>query len=146
MPDIIIQVPRTQYPSLQINDIGYYAIMQDDLIGGFNLNNPAANNDTGLVQIGPITAIDETTSLSDGTLTTSITMTIDEFTEEPTEFTYIFFSKNDRQVLPDGTLMDSAQLNMTSPLGYYAQARFSCNDSSKAEIYSASCEIAESSK
>ena len=93
MPDIILQVPRTQYPSLQINDIGYYAPMEST--GGFEVNIVTED----LVEIGPITAIDNTTSLEDGTLTTSLTLTIDQYTEEPTEENYIFFAKNDREVI-----------------------------------------------
>ena len=66
MPDIILQVPRIQYPSLQINDIGYYAPMEST--GGFEIN--IATED--LVEIGPVTAIDTTTSLEDGDAEISI--------------------------------------------------------------------------
>ena len=143
MPDIILQVPRIQYPSWQINDIGYYAPMEST--GGFEIN--IATED--LVEIGPVTAIDTTTSLEDGTLTTSITLTIDEFTEEPTEENYIFFAKNDREVIVVNGIeirQPTSNINTVSLVGYYGSVKFVNTSGSKAEMFAASCEINESSK
>ena len=153
---IILQFPRSQYPSLQVGDIGYYAVMNStqvldeneepipdlftlDNIGGFNTNNPGED----FIEIGAVMLIDNTTSLSDGTLTTSITFHTLSSVEEPILTDFIFFSKNDR--LADG-ITATVNVNKASPLGYYASTTFVNTDGSKAEMFSASCEISESSK
>ena len=143
---IILQFPRSQYPSLQVGDIGYYAIMStqsngvNDFIietGGFQTNDE--NED--FVEIGEILSIDNTTSLSDGTLTTSIEFDIDPSVELPTLIDFIFFSKNEKSNTGINT-----NVNKTSLLGYYAKARFRNTDSNKAEIYTVNTEVNESSK
>ena len=152
MPDVTYQFPRNQYPSLQIGDIGYYAAMGNPT-GGFEVNNP--NAETPLELMGPVKAIDHTTSLSDGTLTTTITFEMDAFTEQPTANNqYIFFVKSDRVIIQgqtglqllDGTNQGAVGINGVSPVGYYASVKYVNNDTSKAEMYATSCEIAESSK
>ena len=152
MPDVIYQFPRNQYPSLQIGDIGYYAAM-GNATGGFEVNNP--NAEAPLVLMGPIKAIDHTTSLSNGTLTTTITFEMDDETEQPTANNqYIFFVKSDRvriqgplgpQLLAQ-TNQGSVGINGVSPVGYYASVKYVNSDTSKAEMYATSCEVAESSK
>ena len=153
MPAFTLQFPRSQYPSLQLGDLGYYAVMNSEELtdadgiptgesiivetGGFQTNNPGED----FMELGPITLIDNTTSLADGTLTTSITFNMPGSTEEPTLIDFIFFSKNDKSNSGQAT-----NVNKASPLGYYAKAKFICTDSSKAEIFSASCEVNESSK
>ena len=143
---IILQFPRSQYPSLQVGDIGYYAIMNSEEIngntfitetGGFQTN----NEDEDFVEIGEILSIDNTTSLSDGTLTTSIEFDNDPSVELPTLVDFIFFSKNDKSSTGINT-----NVNKTSLLGYYAKARFRNTDSNKAEIYIVNTEVNESSK
>ena len=143
---IILQFPRSQYPSLQVGDIGYYAIMNSEEIngntfitetGGFQTN----NEDEDFVEIGEILSIDNTTSLSDGTLTTSIEFDNDPSVELPTLVDFIFFSKNDKSSTDINT-----NVNKTSLLGYYAKARFINTDSNKAEIYTVNTEVNESSK
>jgi len=152
MPDVTYQFPRNQYPSLQIGDIGYYAAM-GNATGGFEVNNP--NAETPLELMGPIKAIDHTTSLSNGTLTTTITFEMDAFTEQPTANNqYIFFVKSDRVIIQgqtglqllDGTNQGAVGINGVSPVGYYASVKYVNNDTSKAEMYATSCEVAESSK
>ena len=152
MPDVTYQFPRNQYPSLQIGDIGYYAAMGNPT-GGFEVNNP--NAETPLELMGPVKAIDHTTSLSDGTLTTTITFEMDAFTEQPTANNqYIFFVKSDRVIIQgqtglqllDGTNQGAVGINGVSPVGYYASVKYVNNDTSKAEMYATSCEVAESSK
>ena len=152
MPDVTYQFPRNEYPSLQIGDIGYYAAMGNPT-GGFEVNNPDA--ETPLELMGPVKAIDHTTSLSDGTLTTTITFEMDAFTEQPTANNqYIFFVKSDRvriqgplgpQLLAQ-TNQGSVGINGVSPVGYYASVKYVYSDTSKAEMYATSCEVAESSK
>jgi len=152
MPDVTYQFPRNQYPSLQIGDIGYYAAM-GNATGGFEVNNP--NAETPLELMGPIKAIDHTTSLSNGTLTTTITFEMDAFTEQPTANNqYIFFVKSDRVIIQgqtglqllDGTNQGAVGINGVSPVGYYASVKYVNSDTSKAEMYATSCEVAESSK
>tara|TARA_Y100001938_G_C7741240_1_gene259414 strand:+ start:40 stop:489 length:450 start_codon:yes stop_codon:yes gene_type:complete len=149
MPDVIYQFPRNQYPSLQIGDIGYYAAM-GNATGGFEVNNP--NAEAPLVLMGPIKAIDHTTSLSNGTLTTTITFEMDDETEQPTANNqYIFFVKSDRVRTAFNTLSGSTNdgavgINGVSPVGYYASVKYVNSDTSKAEMYATSCEVAESSK
>ena len=152
MPDVTYQFPRNQYPSLQIGDIGYYAAM-GNATGGFEVNNPDA--ETPLELMGPVKAIDHTTSLSDGTLTTTITFEMDAFTEQPTANNqYIFFVKSDRVIIQgqtglqllDGTNQGAVGINGVSPVGYYASVKYVNSDTSKAEMYATSCEVAESSK
>mgnify|MGYP003112628269 CR=1 FL=1 len=150
---IILQFPRSQYPSLQVGDIGYYAIMNSEEIldnegnstgesfvtqtGGFQTNDDGED----FVEIGAVLSIDNTTSLSDGTLTTSVEFDIDSFVEEPTLIDFIFFAKNDKSNIGSAT-----NINKSSLLGYYAKAKFINTDSNKAEIYTANSEVAESSK
>ena len=152
MPDVTYQFPRNQYPSLQIGDIGYYAAMGNPT-GGFEVNNP--NAETPLELMGPVKAINRTTSLSNGTLTTTITFEMDDETEQPTANNqYIFFVKSDRVIIQgqtglqllDGTNQGAVGINGVSPVGYYASVKYVNNDTSKAEMYATSCEIAESSK
>lgn len=124
MPDITIQVPRTDYPSLQIGDTAYYS----------NVTSTAGiNTSSSFTKIGLIKGINNTTSLDNGTETTTLTCEIDEATVVPTTSDFIFFSKDNK-------------VNLTSLLGYYASVKFKNNSTSKAEMFSIGCEIAESSK
>ena len=124
MPDITIQVPRTDYPSLQIGDTAYYS----------NVTSTAGiYTSSSFTKIGLIKGINNTTSLDNGTETTTLTCEIDEATVVPTTSDFIFFSKDNK-------------VNLTSLLGYYASVKFKNNSTSKAEMFSIGCEIAESSK
>jgi hypothetical protein len=150
--DVTYQFPRNEYPSLQIGDLGYYAAMQNAEVGGFEVNNPNAAE--SMVFIGPVKAIDHTTTLSDGTLTTTITFEIDVETTQPTVDEYIFFAKSDRirimvagnPVLLAQTNQGSVGINTVSPIGYFGSAKFVNGSSSKAEMYATTCEVSESSK
>tara|TARA_R100000664_G_C2716359_1_gene111332 strand:+ start:135 stop:524 length:390 start_codon:yes stop_codon:yes gene_type:complete len=124
---ITIQVSRADYPSLQIGDIAFYATLNDDVAGFKN----ADEND--ITKIGEITSIDNTTSLDDGTQTTTLICNISTSTTMPTTSDFIFFAKDNK-------------VNLTSLLGYYALVKFKNASGSKAEMFSAACEIHESSK
>ena len=124
---ITIQVSRADYPSLQVGDIAFYATPNDDVAGFKN----ADEND--ITKIGDITSVDNTTSLDDGTKTTTLTCNINTSTAIPTTSDFIFFAKNNK-------------VNLTSLLGYYALVKFKNTSGSKAEMFSAACEIHESSK
>jgi len=80
-----------------------------------------------------VKGINNTTALDDGTETTTLTCEIDDATPVPTTSSFIFFSKDNK-------------INSTSLLGYYASCKFINTSSSKAEMFSVGCEIAESSK
>jgi hypothetical protein len=123
---ITIQVPRSDYPSLQIGDTAFYASTSSS--GGFN-----TTSSTDMEKIGKITNINNTTSLDDGTETTTLTCDIATTTPIPTTTDFIFFSKENK-------------VNSTSLLGYYAKMKFKNDSTSKAEMFSVASEIIESSK
>lgn len=124
MPDITIQVTRADYPSLQIGDTAYYSNVTST--AGFNTS-------SSFTKIGLIKSINNATSLDDGTETITLTCEIDTTTPVPTTSDFIFFSKDNK-------------VNLTSLLGYFASVKFKNNSTSKAEMFSIGCEIAESSK
>lgn len=126
MPDITIQVTRTDYPSLQIGDTAYYSSATSS--AGFN-----TNDNTGFTKIGLVKGISNATALDDGTETTTLTCEIDDATPVPTTSNFIFFSKDNK-------------VNLTSLLGYFASTKFVNTSPTKAELFSVGCEIAESSK
>ena len=123
MPEIEIKVPRTDYPSLQIGDTAYYSNVTST--AGFNTS-------SSFTKIGLIIGITSST-LDDGTETTTLTCEIDTTTPAPTTSDFIFFSKDNK-------------VNLTSLLGYFASVKYKNNSTSKAEMFSTGCEIAESSK
>ena len=147
MPDLTMQFARQAYPSLQIGDFAYYAIMDSESsmdgstivytindYKGFNINDP----DEDYVYIGVVSAITEA-FLEDGvTPTTSITINAVAGLEEPTTQSYVFFKKRF-----SGTTGDP---NTSSLLGYFGSAKFVNNSAEKAELYATSCEVSESSK
>jgi hypothetical protein len=124
MPDITIQVTRTDYPSLQIGDTAYYSSTTSS--AGFNTSN-------SFTKIGLVKGISNATALDDGTETTTLTCEIDDSTPVPTTSNFIFFSKDNK-------------VNLTSLLGYFASTKFVNTSTAKAELFSVGCEIAESSK
>ena len=124
MPDITIQVKRTDYPSLQIGDTAYYSSTTSS--AGFNTSN-------SFTKIGLVKGISNATALDDGTETTTLTCEIDDSTPVPTTSNFIFFSKDNK-------------VNLTSLLGYFASTKFVNTSTAKAELFSVGCEIAESSK
>jgi len=127
-----MQFARQEYPSLQIGDLAYYAIMDSLALGGFNTNDDSED----YVLIGDVTAITEA-FLEDGiTPTTSITIDAGNSVEPPTTANYIFFKKRGITIDP----------NISSLLGYFGSANFINNSREKAELYATSCEISESSK
>ena len=129
MANTTLQFPRNSYPSLQVGDVGYYAVLESEAVAGFQVNNTQEQ----FVEIGKIKSIDHTTSLTDGTLTTSITFDMADSVTPPTPSNFIFFSK------------DNA-VNCSSLVGYYGLVRFKNSSDEKAEMYSAACEVSESSK
>ena len=113
-----------QNVSLNIGDTAYYSNATST--AGFNTS-------SSFTKIGLVKGINNATSLDDGTETTTLTCEIDTTTPVPTTSDFIFFSKDNK-------------VNLTSLLGYFASVKFKNNSTSKAEMFSIGCEIAESSK
>ena len=121
-----IQIPRNQYTSLQVGDEVYSA---SNLVSGSGFQQMS----TGL-RLGDIASINNTTSLDDGTETT--TLVINAFNTSgpsPSINDFVFFVKD-------------SKVNMTSLLGYFAKMQFKNNDRDRAELFAVSTEISESSK
>lgn len=128
---ITIKVPRANYPSLQIGDTAFYATLgSNGTITSSGFKYADGNN---ITKIGYVTSIDNTTSLDDGTKTTTLICRINTSTPKPTTSDFIFFAKNNK-------------VNLNSLLGYYALVKFKNLSGTKAEMFSAACEINESSK
>ena len=127
MATITIQVTRADYPSLQVGDTAFYATPNADVAGFKN-----ADQDD-IVEIGSVTNINNTTSLDDGTETTTLTCSINVSTPVPTTSSFILFAKDNK-------------VNLTSLLGYFASIKLKNNSTVKAEMFSVASEINESSK
>ena len=118
-----IQTVTLNFPSInvstQIGDSIYYSVPTGYLVGGFNTS--SLDNTTLL---GIITAITNT----------SISVEYDNsLVLTPPSGSFIFFQKNN-------------VVNTSSLLGYYADVKLENDSKVKAEIFSISSEITESSK
>tara|TARA_R110002020_G_scaffold143538_1_gene315886 strand:- start:480 stop:848 length:369 start_codon:yes stop_codon:yes gene_type:complete len=122
MATITMTFPYSDQLSLQTGDITYYVNLSA-ASGGFE------ENSNSITTIGVINSITNSSDLT----TTTIVCEIEESTEPPTTSSYIFFSKDN-------------QVNLGSLLGYYASVKFKNNSTLEAEMFSAACEINESSK
>lgn len=130
MPDHTLVFENDINISVQIGDTAYY--VDTTSVGGFDTNytstetvleeNPEANP---IVEIGPIKSINHTTN--------TIICNADAGVTGAVVGQFILFSK------------DNA-VNTSSPLGYYAQAKFVNNSTIKSEMFAAACGIFESSK
>ena len=163
-----IQIPRDQHTSLQIGDIIYYTNTSGssnysvvDLsanatpldgsntsaisfftVGGstsvFNVNNEGSSGQS-LQRLGILQVINNTTSLDDGTETTTLSISVQSTfnitapTHLPPNKSFIFFIKDNR-------------VNSVSLLGYFAKIQFKNDSKKKAELFTVSAEISESSK
>ena len=89
-----------------------------------------------LQKLGTLSAINNTTSLDDGTETTTLTMqtnVLNYSTILPEVGSFAFFVKDD-------------EANIASLLGYFAKVQLKNNSKEKAELFTISAEINESSK
>jgi len=135
---LTIKFPRSNYPSLQVGDTAYCILGGNiETSGGFTASaiDPAVNEQDVMNKLGIINHIDYETTLTDGTLTTTIVIKLDESNNniQITGNEFFLFSKDNR-------------VNLSSLLGYFGSATFKNNSSDKAELYSVSCEVSESSK
>lgn len=124
-----IYLPRQSYPSLQVGDKLYKLSNIDDTTTDFTYftNSPEivgdiTNIQDGTVQVG-----------LDTTLATILTVEVEDDVDQVLTTDYLFFQKDNRA-------------NTSSLVGYYGSATFENNATGKAEMYSASCEVSQSSK
>tara|TARA_R110001592_G_scaffold33581_4_gene116226 strand:- start:14899 stop:15270 length:372 start_codon:yes stop_codon:yes gene_type:complete len=123
MSQVNINVGGMLNKSLQVGDMGYYVNTQESGLGGDDSNNFTTGNGE-IVLIGPCSVVIGTTA--------AFRCIGDPVTNPIPNGSFIMFSK------------DNA-VNMASILGYYGLARFKNNSVNKAELYSAGCEMSESS-
>ena len=123
MPEITITLPSPLNESVQAGDIAYYVNVDSNSVGGFTVNE-GGNLPT---KIGIIKVITE------GTTSSTLLCNIDDTTPLPTTSSFILFEKN-------------RTVNEASILGYYGEFTFINDSTEKAELFSAACELVESSK
>ena len=120
-----IQIPRNQYPSLQVGDEVY----SKSLI----VSNSGFQQASAGARLGDVASINNTTSLDDGTETTTLVINVfNTGGPSPSINDFVFFVKN--------------KINITSLLGYFAKMQFKNDDKDRAELFAVSTEISESSK
>tara|TARA_R100000406_G_scaffold83653_1_gene66309 strand:+ start:491 stop:868 length:378 start_codon:yes stop_codon:yes gene_type:complete len=120
-----IQIPRNQYTSLQVGDEVY----SKSLI----VSNSGFQQGSSGARLGDVASIDNTTSLDDGTETTTLVINVfNTGGPSPSINDFVFFVKN--------------KINITSLLGYFAKMQFKNDDKDRAELFAVSTEISESSK
>jgi len=106
--------------SLQVGDIAFYIDTQTS--GAYTINNGEGE------KLGVVRKITEE---SDGTFT--IQVDIPNNVATPTTTDYVYFAKN-------------TKANYSGVKGYYAEIKMTNNKTSKAELFSLSSEVVESSK
>jgi len=112
--------------SAQVGDTAYYCATTstDSFDTSYARDNTVNDN---LFEIGLISDIDASTN------TITCYQPKVTSTTKPPSGSFILFSKDNR-------------VNMASPLGYYALVKFKNDSSVKGEMFSAACEIFDSSK
>ena len=108
---IQISLPLPLNVSLQAGDIAYYVEVNDNLVGGFQVNQGTNTP----IEIGPIVAV----------VATQFTVENESTNEEPSAGDFILFSKN-------------RNVNEASIVGYFAEIEFKNNSK---DLYSLSISI-----
>jgi hypothetical protein len=121
-PQITITFPNPINVSVQVGDTAYY------MANSQALGTHTHSNQSDIVQIGEIIAIDQATNTI-----TCFWNPNPASASPPLVGTFIMFSKDN-------------EVNLSSMLGYYAEIKFKNNSPNKAELFSVGCEIFESSK
>ena len=121
MADITLAFTHDINTSVQVGDTAYYCPVSTS--GGFNIGDTTTQSN--VYEIGPIKSITGKVIVCNPTSVTPTT--------NPTAGSFILFSKDNK-------------VNMASPLGYYAQVKFTNNSSVKSEMFAAACDVFESSK
>ena len=122
--------------SIQLGDIAYYVDTTAD--GGFTQNVDSSGSSNDPIILGPITSInnDATSMTVDGVVITVdyiLEVTESEPITPPTSTSFVFFTKDNN-------------VNVSQMRGYYGEVEFKNNSTVKAEMFSATCEVVESSK
>jgi len=104
--------------SAQVGDNVYY--VNTSTSGGFTTGSTP-------VEMGTIKSITNSTS------NVVVTVNVESDLVLPTTSSFIFFNKEEL-------------VNVSSLKGYYGKAKFKNNSTSKAELFSTSCEVSQSSK
>ena len=136
-----IQIPRKEYTSLQVGDFICYAnTITTANYGVDGSTTPTCYFELGggglgtMQKLGALANIINTSTLDDGTETTTLSIqTTVLSTVPPTTSSFIFFLKDD-------------EANVSSLLGYFAKVQFKNDSKEKAELFTISAEINESSK
>jgi hypothetical protein len=123
MAEITITLPSPLNQSVQAGDIAYYVDIDSNSVGGFSVNE-GGNLPTKIGIIKVITV---------GTSSSTLLCNIDDSTPLPTTNSFILFEKN-------------RAINEASIIGYYGEFKFINDSIEKAELFSAACELVESSK
>ena len=129
MAEQTIYLTRQNYPSLQIGDKVYkLSTPSNDSVNFTQFNgSPEIVGDIINIQDGSVQVGLETT------LATVLTVDVDDDVPNVETTDYLFFQKDNKY-------------NTSSLVGYYGSATFENNSQEKAELYSATCEVSQSSK
>ena len=129
MAEQTIYLTRQNYPSLQIGDKVYkLSTPSDDSVNFTQFNgSPEIVGDIINIQDGSVQVGLETT------LATVLTVDVEDDVPNVETTDYLFFQKDNKY-------------NTSSLVGYYGSATFENNSQEKAELYSATCEVSQSSK
>ena len=119
----------TMNNSLEIGDKIYYINNPTDYEGSGFLTGDGDDGESEMVLIGTVCAF----------TTTSTGFTI--YAEEASQFSSFYLGKNDFIFFSKDN-----KVNTSSVLGYYNKVTFENNSPEPAELFAASCEVAESSK
>ena len=106
--------------SVQVGDTAYYTLAPSTS-GSFK-----TSNQSDIVEIGTITAINNTTNV----ITCSTTLA---YADRPTTSSFILFSKNN-------------EVNLSAVLGYYGEVKFKNSSTIKSELFSIGTDMFVSSK
>lgn len=129
MAEQTIYLTRQNYPSLQVGDKVYKLSTPSDSSVNFTQFNgsPEIVGDIINIQDGSVQVGLETT------LATVLTVDVEDDVPNVQTTDYLFFQKDNKY-------------NTSSLVGYYGSATFENNSQEKAELYSATCEVSQSSK
>ena len=125
MPELVITFSNDINTSAQVGDTVYYCA--STVSSGFNVSNQTSTTNDNIFEVGPISSIDNTAN------TITCNPSIITGGTRPPVGSFILFSKDN-------------SVNMASPVGYYAQVKFKNDSTVKGEMFSAACEVSESSK
>ena len=118
MPTITLTFTAELNTSLQAGDTVYHCSIEE--LGAFE-----TSTQDNIIEIGVVNSIDYSTNV--------VVCEIMGTAAIPGADDFYLFSKDNK-------------VNMASPLGYYAKARFENNSTIKSEIFTVACDIFESSK